>query len=180
MNKHLAEEIFSIVKKLDKSERKAFENYSLKKKPEDGSEHKYIKLFKLYFKQVGKLDFDEAIIVQEAKNISPSINDLNQKLQGELLKFLGYNLKEKDSDKLEQKISNLLDTSIALYEKRLYILSAKNFLIAIRLLKDEKDLNLKEHLLYLSLKAYSWVYTIKFRGKLSKNETGIFCRVCLT
>lgn len=174
MNKRLPEEIFSIVKKLDKAEIKAFETYSIRKKPEDGKEHKYIKLFKLYLKQVGELEFVEGNILKEAKNISGSIDDLNQKLHGEILKFLGLALKEKQTDETERTISNLLDISIALHEKRLYSLSARNFLKAIRLLQQEQDPQLKENLLYLSLKAYSWVFIIKFKGKLTEEESAEF------
>jgi hypothetical protein len=170
MNKRLPEEIFNIVKKLDKIERKSFESYSLKKSPEDGKEHKYIKLFKLYLKQVGELDLDEAILKKEAKTISTSINDLHQKLHEELLKFLGQSFREKNTDRVDKIIDDQLDISIALYEKRLFALSAKTFLSAIKLLKEVQDLNMKEHLLYVSLKAYSWIYSIKYRAKLTKEE----------
>lgn len=170
MNKRLPEEIFSIVKRLDKSERKAFENYSLKKSPEDGKEHKYIKLFKLYLNQITELEFDESLLKKESKSISTSINDLHQKLHEELLKFLGQNFREKSTDRIDKIIEDELNVSIALYEKRLFALSAKIFLNAIRQLKQVQDLNMKEHLLYVSLKAYAWVYTIKFRGKLTNEE----------
>jgi hypothetical protein len=170
MNKRLPDEIFSIVKKLDKKEKLAFEKYSLKKSPEDGKEHKYIKLFKLYYKQVDELELDEPVLKKESKDISASINDLHQKLHEELIKFIGQNYREKSTDAVDRKIDELLDISIALFEKRLFTLSAKNFLSAIKLIKEVQDLNMKEHLLYVSLKAYSWIYTIKFRVKLSKEE----------
>lgn len=170
MNKRLPEEIFSIVKRLDKKEIKSFEVYSLKKAPEDGREHKYIKLFKLYLKQVGELEFDEATLKKESKPISTSINDLHQKLHEELLKFLGHNFREKSTDRIDKIIEDELNVSIALYEKRLFALSAKTFLNAIRQIKQVQDLNMKEHLLYVSLKAYAWVYTIKFRAKLTNEE----------
>ena len=171
MNKRLPEEIFSIIKRLSKSELKEFENYSLKKSPEDGKQHKYVKLFKIYLKQTGESELDETALKNESKAISTSsINDLHQKLHEELLKYLGQTFREKSTDRIDKKIDDQLDVSIALFEKRLFTLSAKTFLSAIRSLKDIQDLNMKEHLLYVSLKAYSWVYTIRFRAKLTKEE----------
>lgn len=170
MNKRLPEEIFSVVKRLDKKEVKSFEAYSLKKAPEDGKEHKYIKLFKLYLRQVGELEFDEVALKKESKPISASLNDLHQKLHEELLKFIGQSYREKSTDRIDKIIENELDISIALFEKRLFALSAKTFLNAIRQLKQVQDLNMKEHLLYVSLKAYAWVYTVRYRSKLTNEE----------
>lgn len=170
MNKYLAEEIFDIVKRLDQAELKSFKSFSQKKKPHDGKEHKYMELFKLYLKQKDALEFEEAVIIKGSKQLTASIHDLNQKLHEELLKFLAHDHREKSTDELEGKISELLDTSIALYEKRLYRLSAKSFSQVIRLLQSVEDLNFKENLLYLAIKAYSRVLSIRYNGKLSGEE----------
>lgn len=170
MNKRLPEEIFNIVKRLDKKEIKSFEAYSLKRKPEDGKDHKYIKLFKLYLKQTRELEFNEATILKESKSFTSSLGDLNQKLHEELLKFLGHNLREKSTEQVDRLINQKLDISIALFEKRLYALSADTFLEAIRLIKEVANLQLKEHLLYVALKAYAWIFSIPYRGKLTEDE----------
>jgi len=174
MNKRLPEEIFTMLQKLEKPEYKAFESYANKKSPLDGKDHKYIKLLKLYLKQVDELELDEERIVKEAKKITSSLPDLNQKLHEELIKFIVHNWSEKSSNETEQKISELLDTSIALFQKGLFNLSASKFLDAITMLKEIQNENMKESLLYLSLKAYSLFYTIRWRAKLNDAEVKEF------
>lgn len=170
----LPEEIFSMVKRLDKSEIKSFQTFAQRKKPSDIKGHKYIQLFDLYLKQKNEPEFSEAIIKKESKNLTDSLPDLNQKLHEELLKFLMHNYREKGTEIRERKIEDLLDTSLALYEKKLFKLSADKFLEAIVLLKEEKDLNVSERILYLALRSYSWIITMKYSGKLSEEEQAYF------
>ncbi len=170
----LPEEIFSMVKRLDQSEVKSFKTFAQRKKPSDSKGHKYIQLFDLYLKQKKELEFSESTIKKESRTLTDSLPDLNQKLHEELLKFLMQNFREKGTDAIERKVEDLLDTSFALYEKKLFKLSAEQFLEAITILKNVTDLNLTERILYLALKAYSWIITIKYAGKLSEEEQAFF------
>ena len=170
MNKRLASEILSIAKKINKDEAKAFYKYSLRKEPSNGKEHRYVKLFKLYQKQTDNLDIEENVLKKEAALFTKSLDDLNQKLHAELIKFIAENYREVNSDETEAKIEEFLDNGAALFEKGLYSISIKNILSAVDLLKEVHKENLKERTLYLSLRAFALLMQVRYRVELNKKD----------
>ena len=162
MNKHLSEQIFSIIQRMDDAESKSFEKYTQRKRPVKDGKHAYYQLYEFYRKQKDNPELDENIISKGAEKFTENYNDLSKKLKKELLNFLGLYYRENGTDTLEKEISDHIDVGIALYNKRLYLLSMDSFSLALELIQRITDQQFSEKILYLIIKTYSWLFQLRF------------------